>query len=87
MHKPLPLKSLQNSPVKAIQDHKKNLKHLYRARCAHVKGKAKMCIYVCGLSWQLFLFRETINPPLIIGLTYPHLAYKSWYYTHAHVNY
>lgn len=56
-------------------------------RCAHVKEKAKMYIYACGLSWQSFLFRETINPPLIIGLTYPHLAYKSWYYTHAHVNY
>lgn len=45
-----------------------------------------MCIYVCGLSWQSFLFRETINPPLIIGLTYPHLAYKSWYYTHTHTH-
>lgn len=81
-----PLKTLQNTPYICTESQKK-LEHLYGVRCAHVKWKAKMYIYACGLSWQSFLFRETINPPLIIGLTYPHLAYKSWYYTHAHVNY
>ncbi len=53
---------------------------------------ACMCVRVCGWSWQSVPFRESINPQLIIRLTDPLLAYKSWdnthtcTYTHAHTH-
>ena len=47
-------------------------------------GYHSVCVVVCVCveSWQSVLFRESINPWLIIRLTDPLLAYKSWDYTH-----